>query len=470
MKKSKGITRPKTTTETRQGDLFRDGVAASSPEQTGSLRQAMRAELQSRLRDQRALTTGIVDKIGSYANLAIAFKRVDQNGGAAGVDGVSVDDYRKGVHQRLERLSVALVKGSYRPQAVRAVEIAKPNGGVRQLGIPTVEDRVVQQAIHQCLSPVYEPYFSDHSYGFRPGRSAHQAIERAAGYVQTGKVWVADVDLKSFFDEIQHERLLSRLGKAIADKRLLRLIGQFLRAGVLLGGLVQQRTKGTPQGGPLSPLLSNIVLDELDRELTLRGLSFVRYADDFNIFVGSERSARRVLGSVTKFLETKMKLKVNAAKSGVRRCDQVTFLGFTVERTGKVRISDANVVKFKKRIKQLTKRNRGRNFKVVIDEVNRTIRGWGTYFRPCNTWLSDLRDLDGWVRNRLRVYRLRQCRRVYPTYLFLRQLGLGMTASWRLAKNGGWKWKADYPTVRNGMGLAWFRSLGLLSVQAIQSG
>lgn len=466
---SKRIKQPKTTPKVRQGNLFTDGLVTSSLAKAGSLREEMGAELRSRLADQQALTTGIVDKIATHGNLITAFKRVYKNRGRGGVDGISVEEYRNELMGHVRRLSQQLLNGAYEPQAVRGVEIDKPNGGKRQLGIPTVEDRVVQQAIHQQLSAVYEPYFSPHSYGFRPGRSASQAIQSAAQYVESGKQWVVDMDLKSFFDEINHDRLINRLNKAITDKRLVDLIGRFLRAGLMHGGLLQQRIKGSPQGGPLSPLLSNIVLDELDRELTLRGLSFVRYADDFNIFVKSERSAHRVLSSIYQFLETRLRLKVNYDKSGVRLCDQTKFLGFTVLRTGKIRISDANIVKFKKKIIEVTKRNRGKSFASILAEVNQVISGWANYFKPCNTWLSDLKGLEGWLRCRLRVYRLKQCKRVYPTYRFLKGLGVRNACAWNAAQNMGWKAMSAYRPVSEGLGVKWFQDCGLKSLVAIQS-
>ncbi len=265
------------------------------------------------------------------------------------------------------------------------MEIPKSSGGTRLLGIPTIADRVVQQSIQHALQKVYDPYFSENSYGFRPGRSAHQALEQAAQYVGAGKVWVVDIDLKNFFDEINHERLMSRLSKAISDERLLKLIHNYLKAGLMQGGVVSQRIAGTPQGGPLSPLLSNIVLDELDRELESRELSFARYADDCNIFVKSRRSAERVMSSMISFIEEKLKLKVNREKSGVRKCDQVKFLGHTIEENGKIRIADVGIVRFKKKIREMTKRNRAIPMGKVIGELNRVIQGWAVYYRKCKT-------------------------------------------------------------------------------------
>lgn len=466
---SKDDKEPKQSRSYKQGNLFESQGGAWGKAEGGTNRSAMRAELSSRLVAQRALTTGIVDKISEHGSLAKAFKEVRSNQGAAGIDGVSLEEYERRLTEHIGHLQEALRKGTYRPQAVRGVEIPKPNGGKRLLGIPTVEDRVVQQSIQNALQIVYDPYFSEYSYGFRPGRSAHQAVEQAACYVMEGKVWVVDIDLKSFFDEINHERLMSRLGKVISDERLLKLIRRYLKAGMMQDGLCSQRIAGTPQGGPLSPLLSNIVLDELDRELEARGLSFARYADDCNIFVKSQRSAQRVLASLTRFIEEKLKLKINREKSGVRRCDQVKFLGHTVEQNGKIRIADASIKRLKMKIREVTKRNRGLSFSRVIMETNRVIQGWAVYYRRCNTWLSRLKELDGWIRRRLRCYALKQHQKRYPTYRFLRNLGLGENQAWSAVMYRKWWPMANYPPILKVMGIRWFAEQGLKSLAAVQA-
>ena len=467
---SKSDKEPKTPQHYKQGDLFADQSGATRKEADGISRAAKRAELLSRLEEQRALTTGIVDKIADYGALGQAFQQVKRNKGAGGVDGVTLEAYERDLTAHIRTLHEQLKAGTYRPQAVRLVEIPKPNGGTRRLGIPTIADRVVQQSIQNALQSVYDPYFSQSSLGFRPGRSAHQAIEQAARYVQEGKVWVVDIDLKSFFDEINHERLMSRLRKAITDERLLKLIHRYLRAGLMQDGLVSQRMACTPQGGPLSPLLSNIVLDELDRELEVRGLSFARYADDCNIFVKSRRSAERVMQSLMRFIEETLKLKVNREKSGVRRCDQVKFLGHTIEANGKIRIADASTERLKVKIRQVTKRNRGHAFKQIIAEVNQVIQGWGVYYRRCNTWLSDLKYLDGWIRKRLRCYALKQHQKRYATFRYLRSLGVKENYAWHAVMYRSWWPMANYRPVMQAMGIQWFAEQGLRSLVAIQRG
>lgn len=453
-----------------QGDLFAMKHESGTKQGGGISRRDQMVELFSRLEVQRTLTTDTVDKISDASQLIKAFRQVKRNDGAAGIDGITLCDYERDLSANIKQVQNHLKAGTYEPSAVRGVEIEKPNGGTRQLGIPTIGDRIVQQSLQTELQSVFDPYFSENSYGFRPGRSAHQAVERAGEYVKEGKIWVVDIDLKSFFDEINHDRLMSRLRKSITDKKLLKLIHQFLRAGLMQGGVETQRISGTPQGGPLSPLLSNIVLDELDKELEVRGLSFVRYADDCNIFVGSERSAQRVLKSMTTFIEKQLKLKVNFDKSGVRRCDDVKFLGHTIMRDGKIRIADKSIDRFKVKIREVTKRNRAIPLRKLIKELNLIIQGWAIYYRKCNTWLSVLREMDGWIRNRIRCYALKLHGRKYATYRFLRSLGVNERQSWNAVRFYGWWPMANLPFVRKGMGMTWFSELGLRSLFAVQKG
>jgi len=460
----------KTSEKVIQTELFNRGLDSGLQKGGGTSRRGQRMELFSRLEEQRTLTMSTMDSVSDPLHLLQAFKRVRENGGSAGIDGVTPNAYVQQLSLRINSLQQRLESDTYEPNAVRGVEIEKPTGGTRLLGIPTVEDRIVQQSIQNELQRTFDPYFSENSFGFRPGRSAHQAIERASDYVKEGKVWVVDIDLESFFDQINHDRLMNRLRNSISEKRLLKLIHKFLRAGLMKGGLETHRVSGTPQGGPLSPLLSNIVLDELDKELETRGLSFVRYADDCNILVSSERSAHRVFESVIAFIEGKLKLKVNLEKSGVRRCDDVKFLGHTVMGNGKIRIADKSIERFKKKIREVTKRNRAIPLGRLIAETNLIIQGWATYFRKCTTWLSVLKDLDGWIRNRVRCYALKSHGRKYPTYCFLKSLRVDTKQSWNAVRFHGWWSMANLPYVRNGMGLAWFAGLGLRSLAVVQKG
>lgn len=419
-------------------------------------------ELSSRLERQRTLTEHLLEQVVDYRNLRRAYKQVKANKGSGGVDGMSIEEFRSWLGAHHETLIKNIVEGTYRVESVRKVEIPKPTGGVRMLGIPTVKDRFIQQAIHQELSIYYEPHFSEHSYGFRPGRSAHGAIKQAARYVKAGKEWVVDIDLEKFFDKINHDRLMQRLSKGIGDKRLLRLINQYLKAGMMEEGLVSQRTAGTPQGGPLSPLLSNIVLDELDKELERRGHSFCRYADDCNIFVSSKKAGERVMETLVTFIEKKLKLKVNRKKSGVRHCSEVKYLGYTILSGGGIRVADKTVARFKDKVREITKRNRGVSFVQVVTELNRIIIGWTNYFHLANKWLSVIRDLDGWIRRKLRCYRLKQCGRKYAVFKFLRSLGIAENTSWNaIMYTGGW-WKlSNKIAATQGMNVKWFNQQGL---------
>jgi group II intron reverse transcriptase/maturase len=357
-----------------------------------------------------------------------------------------------------------LLKEQYEVSAVRKVEIPKPDGGKRILGIPTVKDRLIQQAIHQELSRYYEPIFSESSYGFRPGRSAHQAIVQASKYIQEGKEWVVDIDLEKFFDKINHDRLMQRLSKGIGDKRLLRLINAYLKAGMMDEGLTEQRVAGTPQGGPLSPLLSNIVLDELDKELESRGHSFCRYADDCNIYVRSRKAGDRVMTSIADFIEKKLKLKVNHEKSGVRHCSDVKFLGYTLMSGGGIRVADKSIDRLKFRVREITRRNRGVKFEQVIKELNLTIIGWTNYFKLANSWLHTFSALDGWIRRKLRCYRLKQCGRRYTIFKFLRSFDIPEGKCWNVVMySQGWWQMTLKPSVGHAMNLKWFSQLGLHS-------
>jgi group II intron reverse transcriptase/maturase len=422
-------------------------------------------ELSSRLENQRVLTENILEKIVDYGNLKRAYKQLSDNGGSSGIDEMEIEELREWFGENLNRLREQLLRERYEVSAVRKVEIEKSSGGIRTLGIPTVKDRFIQQAIHQELSRLYDPQFSDYSYGFRPNRNAQQAIVQATEYIKEGKEWVVDIDLENFFDRINHDRLMQRLSKGIGDKRLLRLINAYLKAGMMEGGLTEQRTSGTPQGGPLSPLLSNIVLDELDKELESRGHSFCRYADDCNIYVNSKKAGERVMTSIVKFIEKKLKLKVNHSKSGVRHCSEVKFLGYTLLSEGGIRIADKSIIRLKEKVREITKRNRGVKFSQIIVELNRVIIGWTNYFRLANKWLATIRDLDGWIRRKLRCYKLKQCGRKYTIYKLLRSLDVPLQTSWNVVMySQGWWNMTKTVAVNQSMGMKWFAQQGLQSL------
>ncbi len=424
-----------------------------------------RVALLSLLERQRTLTTNLMERIVDYGNLSRACKQVVSNKGSSGIDGMETQELRPWLGKHLTTLQESLLAEKYEVSPLLKVEIDKPDGGKRMLGIPTVKDRLIQQAIQQELSRYYDPIFSESSYGFRPGRSAHQAIRQASKYVTEGKEWVVDIDLEKFFDKINHDRLMQRLSKGIGDKRLLRLIRAYLKAGMMNEGLAEQRTAGTPQGGPLSPLLSNIVLDELDKELEKRGHSFCRFADDCNIYVRSKKAGERVMASVTDFIETKLKLKVNHLKSGVRHCSEVKFLGFTILSEGGIRVADKSIDRLKDKVREITRRNRGVSFSTVIKELNSTIIGWTNYFRIANKWVRNLNAIDSWIRRKLRCFRLKQCRRRYTIFKFLRSFDYPVNHCWNIVMySQGWWKMSRKPFVEQAMSPNWFARQGLHSL------
>lgn len=397
-----------------------------------------------------ARTMDQMEEVCERANLKAALRRVKRNKGGPGIDDMTVEELPGYLKVEWPQIREELLGGRYRPRPVKRVEIPKPGGGVRKLGIPTVVDRFIQQAILQVLQPQWDPTFSDLSFGFRPGRSAHMAIAKAQEYVAESCSWVVDIDLEKFFDRVNHDKLMARVAERVADKRLLRLIRAFLNAGVMQNGLVSPTNEGTPQGGPLSPLLSNLVLDELDRELERRGHRFVRYADDFNIYVRSQRAGLRVMDSVSRFITTKLKLRVNRDKSSVRRIQQGQYLGFgfTFGPGGVVKrkIAPHALKRMKRRIRQLTRRTKGRSLPQVIDELSSYLIGWRGYygFTECRTVLK---ELDAWIRRRLRAYLWKQWKRSTVRYRRLTAMGLEhelahMTAGsnrgpWAMSRNKG---------------------------------
>ncbi len=415
-------------------------------------------------RQGRALAGELIGIVCSHGNLSRAFKQVKRNNGVAGVDEVSVGTFSDWFSSHGQEMVSQILRGLYYPQAVRSVFIPKANGGVRLLGIPTVQDRVIQQAIQQVLSPIYEQGFSDHSYGFRPQRNAGQALEKASYYVSQGRKIVIDMDLKSFFDEVNHDRLISQLSKKIEDRLLLTLIRRYLRSGILKGGVQSVRRKGTPQGSPLSPLLSNIVLDELDKELESRGHCFVRYADDFSIFVRSQRASERVKESVSAYLTNKLKLKVNQEKSVCCESKDTQFLGHTILNDGTLIISGESVKRLKEKVRIITRRNRGRSLAEIVAGLTPVLRGWLNYFKGAKSQRA-LRNLDSWIRRKLRCYRLKQCKGTITLQRFLKSQGVESWQSWILALSGkGWWRKSGCPQAHQAMNLDWFERLGLYNM------
>jgi RNA-directed DNA polymerase len=405
-----------------------------------------------------------MEEVVDRDNLNQAYRQVKANRGAAGVDGMTIAAAAKWIADHKESLIASLLGGSYQPQPVRGVQIPKPGGGVRQLGIPTVIDRLVQQAILQVLQPLLDPTFSDSCYGFRPGRSAHDALHQASKYVAEGRTVVVDLDLEKFFDRVNHDILMSRLARRIEDKRLLKLIRRFLEAGMMQAGVCVTRHEGTPQGGPLSPLLANLLLDDLDQELERRGHTFCRYADDCNIYVQSRAAGERVLASLTQFLESKLSLRVNRDKSAVAHVRERKFLGYRLLAGGVLTIAPQSIQRAKDRIRQITRRNRGVSFERVIGELNSFTTGWVTYFRYAKA-KGILSKLDQWLRRKLRCVRLKQRKRAVSIASFLQRLGVPKDRSWTTAACGkGWWRMAQTPAASQGLSNQWFQDQGLIGL------
>jgi len=405
----------------------------------------------------------LMEVVCSRENLWKALTRVQANKGSSGVDGMTVHQLTDYLKEHWPALREQLLQGAYKPQPVKRVEIPKPDGGVRKLGIPTVLDRFIQQAVLQVLQEQWDPTFSEHSYGFRPGRSAHQAVAVVQQYITKGLRWVVDLDLEKFFDRVNHDRLMAAIAKRVEDKRVLKLIRAFLNAGVMENGLVSPTDEGAPQGGPFSPLLSNLVLDELDRELEKRGHRFARYADDCNIYVRSERAGQRVMTSVTQFITRKLKLKVNETKSAVARPWDRKFLGFsfTSGREPRRRVAPKARQRFKARVRELTRRTRGISLPRMVNQLADYLRGWRGYFSFCQT-PSVLKELDSWVRRRLRCVQWKQWKRGKRRFAELRRLGVGKDLAARTAGSPHGPWRISRsPALSFAMPDTFFVALGL---------
>jgi len=414
----------------------------------------------------KAESSGLMEAVCERGNLWLAYERVIRNKGAAGVDGIGVSEFKDHLQRYWPTIKANLLAGNYIPSPVRRVDIPKPQGGVRTLGIPTLTDRLIQQALHQVLSPIFEPTFSASSYGFRPGRSAHQAVQAAQRHVAEGRRVVVDLDLEKFFDRVNHDLLMGKLARKISDRRVLQLIRRYLEAGLMTQGLLWQRREGTPQGGPLSPLLSNVLLTELDRELERRGHAFCRYADDCNIYVRSRAAGERVLASLKRFLTERLKLKVNAAKSAVARPWERKFLGYSLtwHKVPRRRIAPDSLKRLEQRIREVLKGARGRSLVRTIQELNPLLRGWAAYFKLTETKRA-LEELDGWIRHKLRCILWRQWKRPYTRARHLMKAGLTEERAFRSAFNqrGPW-WTSGKSHMNQAFPKSYFDRLGLVSL------
>jgi RNA-directed DNA polymerase len=419
-----------------------------------------------------AATEHMLEEVLDKENLKEALNKVMGNGGAAGIDGMSVEKLPAYLKDNWKRIRKELLEGKYAPRAVRRVEIAKVTGGMRQLGIPCAIDRFLQTALQQVFQRHWDGTFSQHSYGFRPGKSQHRAIKQAQEYVCSGLRWVVDIDLEKFFDRVNHDILLSRIAKRVKDKRVLKLVRAFLNAGMMEDGLVKPTEEGVPQGGPLSPILSNLLLDDLDKELEKRGLRFVRFADDCNTYVASKRAGERVMESITKFLSKRLRLKVNEAKSAVGRPWERTLLGFTFtnQKQARRRIAPAALKRVKDKIRELTCRKRGHTLRQIIEELNSYLRGWIGYFGYCET-PTTLQRLEQWIRRKLRCLVWKRWKRGTTRFKRLRAMGLTITQAREGAGSGAhgpWRMSRT-PPIHKALSVVYFQSLGLPTLRCLKT-
>ena len=450
--------------DSRQVDTDEEMLARNA----GRASSGAETDVTTRLRTKAewAQGSGLMEVVCERGNLMLAYQRVVKNKGAAGVDGIGIAEFKGHLKQHWPTIKATLLAGTYMPHAVRRVDIEKPQGGTRMLGIPTLTDRLIQQALHQVLSPIFEADFSESSYGFRPGRNAHQAVKAAQQYVAEGRQIVVDMDLEKFFDRVNHDLLMEKLSKKIGDGRVLCLIRRYLEAGMMAEGIVSPRTEGTPQGGPLSPLLSNILLTDLDRELERRGHTFCRYADDCNIYVRSEQAGERVMASISRFLADTLKLTVNAAKSAVARPWERKFLGYSLtwHKAPKLKIAPSSLKRLDDKIREVLDGARGRSLTAVITALNPILRGWMAYFRLTETKKA-VEELDGWIRHKLRCILWRQWKRPYTRAMNLMKVGLVEERAWRSACNqrGPW-WNSGASHMNHAFPKTYFDRLGLVSL------
>jgi RNA-directed DNA polymerase len=424
----------------------------------------MEQMIESAYSQQRALNENLMEKICEKENLNKAYKRVKSNAGASGIDGMQISKLAEWIKENKDEFIKSLLNGTYKPSPVKGIKISKPSGGKRLLGIPTCIDRLVQQAILQVVDPIFDPFFSNQSDGFRKGRGAHKSLLKAKEFVKDGHMYVVDIDLEKFFDTVNHDMIMARLARRIKDKCLLRLIRSFLKAGMMIGDQTTYNEIGTPQGGPLSPLLSNLLLDDLDKELEKRGHKFVRYADDCNIYLKSEKAASRVMESLKKFIERKLHLKVNLKKTKVSIVNKSSYLGYTIKVNGSLTASKESIKRFKDKIRGLTSRRCGKSIENVIAKLNQSLRGWITYFR-LDGRVRLFQDLDSWIRRRLRCLRLKQRKRSYSIAKWLITLGVDAYHSWCIAKSSkGWWRLSKTEQLHKSLNNAWFIEMGLLSL------
>ena len=409
----------------------------------------------------------MMEAVVGRENMTNAYEQVMENQGAPGVDGLPVGELKAYLRENWARIKEELLEGRYQPQAVKRVDIPKPGGkGTRMLGIPSVIDRLIQQALNQVLQPIFDPAFSESSYGFRPGRNAHQAVLQAQAFVREGKRWVVDMDLEKFFDRVNHDLLMERVKRKVEDKRVLALIRRFLQAGMMEGGVATPRTQGTPQGGPLSPLLSNILLDDLDKELERRGHSFCRYADDCNIYVRSQRAGDRVMESIQNFVEKRLKLRVNPEKSAVDRPWRRKFLGYSLtwHREAKLKVAPESVVRLKEKLRERFRQGRGRNLERFIASLEPLLKGWINYFRLAEV-KGIFEELDGWIRRKLRAILWRQWKRPFTRAKNLMRRGLEEVRAWKSAYNGrGAWWNAGASHMNHAFSKKFFDEMRLVSL------